>query len=582
MNKTKFIAISVLAAMTFAGCSAAPAEVNKAPTVVGVKDIQCMVNSRIDFLDGVAALDYEDGDLTPSLDINVSPAVEVNNGYATFSEEGEYSVTYSVTDSKGRTASKRAYVNVVDRETYKTFALPEGFTAEAYGNAKITDAGLKNGEFKLSATGGVIAEDVVLSRTYTVSDTYYAEGGPCTFHYNINTDKAGKIKIKADGADCAELYLQAGANNVEFMHAPVSGGEALAEVAIDVCLGNLGDMNLTIGNVEIEYPQQAGKEVERAENFKFGGKVESRIDTKAGYSEAEQNADPTVNNGLVGNTWTADGGNEAHLEITNPSTKPETVWAGGMFINTGIALKAGVQYKVSLNATCIHPEGWVEGTEDQFEIHFQNMQWGSDDEVMIDKVYPAGINENGDCEVVLNVTQKFAGSLWLYVMSGMQANEIIIKDLSVVEVLTSTGKDSYAIEDFTCNGGTRTTNNGNIVFNVSEFKENGGDTAIESPSFLVSGSGGNYVLTFKAKATAPIEAVVAIPVAGGWDPTILWQKVRLSQEETIFTFMCNKNDADRLHKIAWQFGSAFNTQYSNVTIEISDIRICLKNGQLDT
>ena len=79
-----------------------------------------------------------------------------------------------------------------------------------------------------------------------------------------------------------------------------------------------------------------------------------------------------------------------------------------------------------------------------------------------------------------------------------------------------------------------------------------------------------------------MDVVVAIPVANGWDPTILWQQIRLSDEETIYTFMCNKNDGDRLHKIAWQFGSALNAQYTDVTVEISDIRICLKNSQLDS
>lgn len=578
MKNTKFLAIPVLAAVMFAGCASASAEpVNKAPTVVGVKDVECMVNSTVDFLDGVAALDNEDGDITPALEITVSPEVKVENGYAYFTKVGSYTVNYTVKDSGGRTAQKKAYVDVMDRETYRTFSMPEGFSVETAGGASVQKCGLETGKFILKAEGGEIAEDIILSRTYAVSDTYDADGGaPCTFRYKITSNKAGKIKVMADGGDCAETNVQEGENELVFMYAPK--GE---NVKIDVCLGNLGEADWQIGGVEIEYPQQAGKQIERAENFKFGGRIESRIDTKAGYSEDEQKTDPTLNNGLVGNTWAADGGNEAHLEITSPSTRPETVWAGGMFINTGIALKAGVTYKVSLNATCIHPKDWVEGTEEQFEIHFQNMQWGSDDDVMIDKVYPSGINEDGDLEIDLNVTEKFAGSLWIYVMSGMQKNEIVLKGLSVKEVLNETGKDIYTVEDFKCSGGDLETKDGGFKFQVAEFKENGGDTAVESPSFNVSGSGGNYVLTFKAKASAPVDMVVAIPVAGGWDPTILWQQVKLTQEETVYTFMCNKNDADRLHKIAWQFGSALNKQYTDVTIEISEITISLKNSQLD-
>lgn len=582
MKKTKLLAIPVLAAALFAGCASAPAApVNKAPTVVGVKDIQCMVNSTVDFLDGVAALDNEDGDITPVLEITVSPHVDVNDGYAYFTEVGSYTVDYAVKDSGGRTAQKRAYVEVMDRETYRTFAIPEGFSVQTSGKASVQKCGLETGVFTLQAEGGGIAEDIILSRTYAVSDTYDAEGGPCTFRYNVHSNKAGKIKVMADGSDCAEMNVAEGENELVFMYAPVAGGEVQGTMQIDLCLGNLGEVNWTIGSVEIEYPQQENREIERANDFKFGGKLEARIDALAGLSDDEKK-DPAATNGLVGNTWAADGGNEAHLEITNPSAKPETVWAGGMFINTGIALKAGVKYKVSLNVGTIHPDSWGADEEDRFEIHFQKQQWGSDDEVMIDKVYPSGISENGDLEIDLNVTEKFAGSLWIYVMSGMQKNEIVLKDLSVKEVLNATGKDAYNITDFTCTGGSLQTKDGGFTFHADRISENGGDTAVESPSFNVEGSGGNYVLTFKAKASKPVDVVVAIPVANGWDPTILWQQIRLSDEETIYTFMCNKNDGDRLHKIAWQFGSALNAQYTDVTVEISDIRICLKNSQLDS
>ena len=155
MKKIKLLTIPVLAALLFAGCAKDSPETNKAPSVTGVKDIQCIVNSTVDFLDGVAALDKEDGDITPKMDITVTPYVEVSDdGYAYFSEVGEYTVNYKVTDSEGRTAQKRAYVDVVDRETYRTFAMAEGFTAEALGNASLEKCGMINSEFVLEATGG--------------------------------------------------------------------------------------------------------------------------------------------------------------------------------------------------------------------------------------------------------------------------------------------------------------------------------------------------------------------------------------------------------------------------------------------
>ena len=102
-----------------------------------------------------------------------------------------------------------------------------------------------------------------------------------------------------------------------------------------------------------------------------------------------------------------------------------------------------------------------------------------------------------------------------------------------------------------------------------------------SPAFFVNGSGGNYVLTFKAKASSPIEAVVAAPVKGGWDPTILWQRIYLNSEEQVFTFYLSANGADRDYTFVWQFGSDKNQAFENVDIEVSDVSICLKNRELD-
>ena len=64
MKKYNLLLIFVLVAVLLAGCTPQQ-EVNKAPSVVGVKDVKCVVNSTVDFLDGVAALDKEDGDITP-------------------------------------------------------------------------------------------------------------------------------------------------------------------------------------------------------------------------------------------------------------------------------------------------------------------------------------------------------------------------------------------------------------------------------------------------------------------------------------------------------------------------------------
>ena len=74
-----FIAVS---AVTLSACSGAA--VNQGPELRGVNNITCLADTAVDLLDGVAALDLEDGDITPALQITVTPEVSVENGYAVF------------------------------------------------------------------------------------------------------------------------------------------------------------------------------------------------------------------------------------------------------------------------------------------------------------------------------------------------------------------------------------------------------------------------------------------------------------------------------------------------------------------
>ena len=551
MKKIKFLAIPALAALLVAGAGCANSDssgTNKAPTVTGVKDIQCMVNSTVDFLDGVAALDKEDGDITPNLKITVTPNVEVtDDGYAHFTEVGEYTVNYTVADSEGRTAQKRAYVDVVERETYKTFTMAEGFTADAVGVASIQKCGMINGKFLLESKGGEIAEDVKLSRTFTLTTNLQY-----TFRYTVNANVAGKIKVLADGYDCAEIVVKEGDNVITFSHtARGKDGEKEKDVVIDLCLGNIEDAKWSINRVEFEYPQEEGKVVEQAENINLSDRVKERIEGDArGTATGTQNS--------------------ACLEITE--TYPNHIWLGGMFIDTGIDINPGVTYTVSFKVE--------REQENNFEIIFQNSQW---DEVLIDKLY----SPTGEVSHDITINEENNGKLWIYVQSGDAKNKITVSDICVTGRLNATATEKFNIADFTefhADGynSVLTTDSGNFTYTIENFSSVDNQQKVTSPTFFVAGSSGNYVVSFKAKASAPVEVVVAAPYFySGWDPTIMWSKITLGEEETTYTFFCNKDASDSLYNIVWQFGSAANQKYNDVKIEISDIKISLKINGLD-
>ena len=544
-----FKALLVLPVLSLfaSGCSKEQKVTNSAPSIVGVKDVQCIINTTVDFLEGITVIDKEEGDITPNIKINVTPYVEVVDGYALFTEEGEYAVTYSISDKEGRTSQKNSYVNVLTREQYVKFDIPSGFYYEEYGNAKMKRCGMVNGEFIVEASGHEIAEDIKVNRIFKLkTNTQY------TFNYTIESRCAGKITALADGYVCGELHLNIGHNVVSFKHIVLDAEEDNKNVEISLCLGNInGDIDLTITSLETEYPQQEGKIVDLTEDFSFIGRAVRRIE-----------------GGIEGNAWSDSEGITAVLEIIKAGTN---IWEGGMFINTGIELKAFVKYSISFDISA--------DKDNPFEAIVQRGQW---DEYK----YKVFNSPNGHCSVDVTPNEANKGALWIYVQSGNQINRISMTNLKVEEHLGPVGRDTYVIEDYkeSHSGGysaSFSSSLGNYQYFINNFGSNDYDQKVSSPTFFVSGSSGNYVLSFKAKATAPIEVVVAAPVSGGWDPTIMWSRINLSEEEITYTFFFNTNGTDRDYQIVWQFGSGNNQKYENVQIEVFDVEISLRNTELD-
>lgn len=81
---------------------------NTAPVISGVSDKKVELGQAFNALDGVKATDNEDGDLTKSI---------VVNGIVDTSKEGVYTITYSVTDSKGLTTTATAKITVAKSGT---------------------------------------------------------------------------------------------------------------------------------------------------------------------------------------------------------------------------------------------------------------------------------------------------------------------------------------------------------------------------------------------------------------------------------------------------------------------------------
>ena len=523
-----------MAVALFTACSGEP--VNQGPELRGVKDVTCLANTTVDLLDGVAALDVEDGDITPDLKITVTPEVDVENGYATFTQAGEYEVRYEVYDSLGKLARTTVSATVKEREVYSDNTLTNGFSVRTGGGVKVVNNGLNGSVYAFNATGCEIAEDLQLTRTYAL-----ITGVEYTFKYFFECNGYGRMKVAADGKAIKELNLNAGDRELQFTYSlPLSqtaDGEAATDtVEIALWLGGLGEnLQFSLSKAETAYWREDG-ESELAENFNFGDKIINR-------------------DGKAQAVYASEDGKSATLEVTQPTG---VIWQVGMFINTGIRLEAGDEYTISFDIDS--------KLGNDYQICIQKHQWNEEGMRILE-------SPQGHVSETVTATEVFSGDLWLFIRSGVNQNNITISDFSVKVKKSGYKTQSYSIGQVYSNSGSARCEYGKIVYEIGAFGSDWGNNELGTPSFELSGAAGNFVITFTAKATSPVSCVFAASLADRWD-TFVWKQLKLSTEQQTYSIRCDDKGVEGLYKFIWQFGTSSNAIYGNVTVEISDIKIC--------
>ncbi|MCH5160751.1 MAG: hypothetical protein J1G04_01855 [Clostridiales bacterium] len=541
--------VCALAASAFVGCGGKT--VNEKPEIVGVGDFDCVINEPVDLLRRVAALDKEDGDITPAMKITVSPDVEVKDGIAVFPTDDEYEVTYSVSDSAGNSATATAYVSVYRRPVYKAFdsVNMNGFSVDVAGGAKLaTQSVVGDGDkshMLFEATGASNAGDVSLTRTYTL-----ATGYEHTFTYVIKSNAAGTAKAKI-GEEETDLTVVEGDNTLTFSYeVPKDDEEKTADVKVQLLLGSLGaDIKCEFTNATVQYESMLDKTVE------FGDNVKKRIDSP-----------------VVGSVDIADDNSSATLHITTP-TNPNDDWKGGMFIETGIDLNVGSTYNISFD---LESE-----TDGDYSVRILRSQWGPD-EFILDV---ENLDKNGSNEQEVTIEEGKSGKLWIYVQAGGAVNDITISNLKVTSEVMQTNTDTFGCYNvfkmFAYNGAPNYVEwkDGKLLFHVDEFGSSDWHNKIEGVDFtLGTSSFGDFYISFKAKASKPITARVIGPRSGAWDPNVVWAQFEIPTTETLFTFRSNAVNLPGTNHLEWQFGEVnYGLGIEDVTIEISDIVIYRKS-----
>ena len=184
-----------------------------------------------------------------------------------------------------------------------------------------------------------------------------------------------------------------------------------------------------------------------------------------------------------------------------------------MFINTGLALSAGTKYTVSYDLTA---------EKTGFGVALENKQWDA-------KRYGyASIENEDDFHQENEITPNENGGLWLYVESGDSVNEITISNLKVTGGSQSGTGTQTVSETFTCantfkmfaaNGAPNYVQwvDGKLIYEVEKFGDTDWHNKIEGPQFFVDTSGVEFMISFRAKATAPVLCTWVGPKSGGWE-----------------------------------------------------------------
>lgn len=705
MKKIKLFALPLVAALCLGGAACTKTAADEAPEISGVADRTCATGAVCDLLEGVAALDKEDGDITPSMEITVDGNA-VDGCYAVFDEEKDYKVSYKATDSKGHVAEETAYISAISRDVYMKFDLinPDGFEVKTAGAAKLAsqsvigDGAASLYTFKVS--GAAADTDAVLTRTYR-----FLSGTDYTVKYYVKSNVAGTAKAKINDGQAIDLPVAEGDNALTLTYSVPDGEEEETDVKIDILFGGLGaDIVWTFDKAVAEHKtesepsdevtfvkgtnvhdrfdgtagevtvSQDGKSATlkitsaSAERWRGGMFINTGLNLSAGIKytvsydltaektgfgialenkqwDAERYAYASIGNagdmhqeneitpdkdgglwlyvesGDAENTITVsnlkitgdtvnrpfsatvsfnntnvearidnDGGNSAlagsvdiagdnssaTLKITEKCSYNDR-WRGGMFINTGIKVNAGNTYHLSFDIQAAN--------NNPYDVCIQKKQWCGDEE-FIDKIESPA---NGKVEKDIVITDSNAGDLWLYIRSGDNVNEITISEFKVtsgaeaeVQTVTETFTCGNLFKMFAYKGAPNYVQwvDGKLIFDVEKFGDTDWHNKIEGPQFFVDTSGVEFIISFKAKATAPVLCTWVGPKSGGWDPNLIWQQFRLSETESVYTFKGNESDMSN-HQFEWQFGFAPNIKYENVRIEISDIVIYWQNGILD-
>lgn len=594
--------LSLAVILSATACSNENGE-NTQPQITGAADKTIEAGSEFNALEGITASDAEDGDLTPKITIESTPALTFTNGVAVPDKAGSYELTYTVTDKGGLTAETYATLTVTKQTgeavVYKEFDFNTPQTVDNKGwTVNVADGVDASGELKQGAyvfdirspgsgDGDIqlVKPGVALKRAdYKIK--VWAKSTAKTYAHILARDESAEEWTAFGGAYNAEIGEEIAPLELNF----TADKEGSAEIMI-----NLGKITPNPDAPDDTTPENFTVTIDKIEIYEISGEENHSPIYTNDFSSADESA-LAVSAGDGAAASASFDGSTANVMIDAYPTDGG-VWSIKSDIALpGISIEEGQKYYYSFKVKGTNAQSGeclVESAtqNDQQRVSFNGLSVSAGEETVVSGTFTAdkavsdpvirlqiGTPSDGVTTNVLTIDDVEFGKV-----------EGDLETVKTIDAFNPYGKGTAnetnsALPWMTFNGsdednegvGTIWSENGSLFYRIDK----GGTVDwhnklvcgyTENPLVLAADS--YYTVEITAKATKNVSCGFFLNTLGGWDPRIS-ESMDITTEEQTFTFETKDTFiTDMNFEMLFQFGSDATAQLGEVTIEISDIKI---------
>ena len=606
IRKALALVLSLVMILSLAACGGDSGE-NTPPQITGVMDQMVEAGSEFNALEGVAASDAEDGDITAKISIDATPALTFKNGKVTPEKAGSYELVYSVTDQSGEIAEAYATLTVTkqtgDAEVYMDFDFSDQAVDSKGWIAKVAEGVAATGELKQGA--------------YVFDITNPGNGdGDIQLTLEGLAVKAADYKVKVWAKSTANTYAHILARDENAEGWSTFGGaynlvigQEIAALELNFTAADNGSAELMINlgkitpnpeNPDDTTPENFTVTIDKIEVYEItGNETQNPIFTNDFSAPADNAIVVSAGDGAAASAAYENG---AAKVIIDAYPTEGGIWSIKADIALpGVTIEQGQKYFYSFKVNAANSQNGEclvesETLFHEARAHFNSLAAPAGEETVVTGTFTA---ESAIFDPVIRLQ---IGSP----ADGVFANDILIDDVQFckVEGDKEVHKTIYAFTPFgpntanygnsaypwqTFNGtdedndrgvGTIWTEGGSLFYRIDQ----GGVTDWHNK--LICGYGDNplvlaadryYIIEITAKADKNVSCGFFLNPLGGWDPRVS-ESMDITTEEQTFVFETTDTFfTDMNFEILFQFGSEATAALGDVTIEFSDIVIYSKS-----